>query len=128
MNDLEIFERYLEYFELAVARLRQRDRQRADFGHVRNQFCGYPAPAEFLHWLDSDLIPLHSGPVSVLTLTDPELKAAAEACRIAHRQAEDDAAKQANPSIRGIFEAKVIRYEALTVKFEQTRYISSREI
>jgi len=56
-----------------------------------------------------------------INLSNSELQNAAQACRIAAVQAEQDAAKQSSPSVRAIFEASIARFQALAEKLERAR-------
>ena len=56
-----------------------------------------------------------------LNLTDDELQDAAQAARIACTQAEKDAEKQSNPTIRGMFDSSARRWRELAAKFERAR-------
>jgi len=56
-----------------------------------------------------------------LQLTDDELQDAAQAARIACVQAEKDAEKQSNPTIRGMFDNSARRWRELATKFERAR-------
>ncbi len=56
-----------------------------------------------------------------LQLTDDELQDAAQAARIACVQAEKDAEKQGNPTIRGMFDSSARRWRELAIKFERAR-------
>ena len=56
-----------------------------------------------------------------LQLTDDELQDAAQAARIACVQAEKDAEKQSNPTIRGMFDNSARRWRELADKFERAR-------
>lgn len=59
--------------------------------------------------------------MSTQALTDTELQAAAQACRIAAVQADQDAAKQSSPSVRATFEASAKRFRELAEKLERAR-------
>lgn len=56
-----------------------------------------------------------------LNLTDDELQDAAQAARIASVQAEKDAERQNNPTIRGMFDSSARRWRELAKKFETAR-------
>ena len=56
-----------------------------------------------------------------LQLTDDELQDAAQAARIACVQAEKDAEKQSNPTIKGMFDSSARRWRELAEKFERAR-------
>jgi hypothetical protein len=56
-----------------------------------------------------------------LTLTDDELRDAAQAARLAAAQAQSDAAVQPNPRISRTFAESVERFTRLAAKFEQVR-------
>lgn len=64
--------------------------------------------------------------MSILELSDAELQNAAQACRIAARQAEGDAEKQASSSMRPHFIASAKRYQDLAEKLERTRKAGSQ--
>jgi hypothetical protein len=61
-----------------------------------------------------------------LHLTDDELQDAAQAARIACVQAEKDAEKQTNPTIKGMFDSSARRWRELANKFERARSRISR--
>ena len=56
-----------------------------------------------------------------LQLNDDELQDAAQAARIACVQAEKDAEKQSNPTIRGMFDNSARRWRELAAKVERAR-------
>jgi hypothetical protein len=56
-----------------------------------------------------------------LNLTDDELQDAAQAARIASVQAEQDADRQTNPKIKGMFDNSARRWRELADKFERAR-------
>lgn len=56
-----------------------------------------------------------------LQLTDDELQDAAQAARIACVQAEKDAEKQSNPTIKSMFDGSARRWRELATKFERAR-------
>jgi len=56
-----------------------------------------------------------------ITLTNEELRDAAQAARLAAHRAQEDAAAQPNPRISATFKADVERYAALATKFELAR-------
>jgi hypothetical protein len=60
-------------------------------------------------------------PMTALDLTDDELLDAAQAARIACAQAEKDAEKQSNPSIKSMFDSSARRWRELATKFERAR-------
>ena len=62
----------------------------------------------------------------VVQLTDTEKQSAAQACRIAAYQAEQDAAKQSNPTVRATFEATARRYLDLAAKLAAGKSRDSR--
>jgi hypothetical protein len=64
---------------------------------------------------------IYASPVSDPTISDDELRDAAQAARLAAAQTEGDAARQTNPRITATFEMGVARYKALAVKFERAR-------
>ena len=59
--------------------------------------------------------------ITPLQLTDDELQDAAQAARIACVQAEKDAEKQSNPTIKGMFDSSARRWRELAAKFERAR-------
>jgi hypothetical protein len=61
------------------------------------------------------------GAMPSIDLTDSDLQQAAQACRIAARQAEQDAVGQAGSSMRSHFDDSAKRYQTLSEKFEQAR-------
>jgi hypothetical protein len=56
-----------------------------------------------------------------LDLTDDELQDAAQAARIASVQAEKDADRQSNPSIKSLLDGSARRWRELAAKFERAR-------
>lgn len=62
-----------------------------------------------------------------LDLTLDELGSAAQACRVAAAQAEQDAGKQSSPTVRQSFETIAKRYTDLGETFEEVRRAASRE-
>jgi hypothetical protein len=56
-----------------------------------------------------------------LNLTDDELQDAAQAARIASVQAEKDADRQSNPSIKSLLDGSARRWRELAAKFERAR-------
>jgi hypothetical protein len=56
-----------------------------------------------------------------LQLTDDELLDAAQAARIAAVQAEKDAEKQSNPTLRSMFDSSARRWREFETKFERAR-------
>jgi len=61
-----------------------------------------------------------------LQLNDDELQDAAQAARIACVQAEKDAEKQSNPTIKSMFDSSARRWRELADKFERARSRSPR--
>ena len=59
--------------------------------------------------------------MKTLDFTDDELQDAAQAARIACVQAEKDAEKQSNPTIKGMFDSSARRWRELAAKFERAR-------
>ena len=57
-----------------------------------------------------------------LHLTDDELQDAAQAARIASEQAERDAERHTNPTIRSMFDGTARRWRELADKFERARF------
>ncbi len=57
-----------------------------------------------------------------LNLTDDELQDAAQAARIASEQAEKDAERHTNPTIRSMFDGTARRWRELADKFERARF------
>jgi hypothetical protein len=56
-----------------------------------------------------------------LNLTDDELQDAAQAARIASEQAEKDAERHTNPTLRSMFDGTARRWRELAAKFERAR-------
>lgn len=56
-----------------------------------------------------------------IPFTDEELRDAAQAARIASVQAEKDAERQSNPTIKGMFDSSARRWKELAEKFERAR-------
>jgi hypothetical protein len=56
-----------------------------------------------------------------IQLEDDELRDAAQAARVASVQAEQDAEKQSNNSVRAMFDYMVRRFQELADKFERAR-------
>ena len=56
-----------------------------------------------------------------VNFTDDELQDAAEAARVAALQAEGDAEKQINPTVRAMFDSSARRWRELATKFERAR-------
>jgi hypothetical protein len=56
-----------------------------------------------------------------LQFTDDELLDAAQAARIAAVQAEKDAEKQSNPTLRSMFDSSARRWRELATRFERAR-------
>jgi len=59
--------------------------------------------------------------VTALDLTDDELQDAAQAARLASVQAEKDADRQSNPSIKSLLDGSARRWRELAAKFERAR-------
>jgi hypothetical protein len=59
--------------------------------------------------------------VTALNLTDDELQDAAQAARLASVQAEKDADRQSNPSIKSLLDGSARRWRELAAKFERAR-------
>jgi hypothetical protein len=57
-----------------------------------------------------------------LHLTDDELQDAAQAARIASEQAEKDAERHTNPTLRSMFDGTARRWRELANKFERARF------
>ncbi len=57
-----------------------------------------------------------------LNLTDDELQDAAQAARLASEQAEKDAERHTNPTIRSMFDGTARRWRELAAKFERARF------
>ena len=86
-------------------------------------------PERYPHTGDPDLLAVDAMPRRTLRrmqLTDTERQSAAQACRIAAYQAEQDAAKQSNPSVRATFEATARRYLDLAAKLAAGKSRDSR--
>jgi hypothetical protein len=66
----------------------------------------------------------YASPVPDLTLTDEELRDAAQAARMAAHRAQQDAAAQPNPRISAAFAAAAELYTQLAQKFEGVRHES----
>jgi hypothetical protein len=71
--------------------------------------------------MDSAGASRHFFAMTPLNFTDDELQDAAQAARIACVQAEKDAEKQTNPTIRGMFDSSARRWRELAAKFERAR-------
>lgn len=56
-----------------------------------------------------------------LNFTDDELQDAAEAARIASLQAEKDAERHTNPTLKSMFDGTARRWRELAAKFERAR-------
>jgi hypothetical protein len=59
--------------------------------------------------------------MKLLNLTDDELQDAAQAARIASEQAEKDAERHTNPTLRSMFDGTARRWRELAAKFERAR-------
>ena len=59
--------------------------------------------------------------MTALNLTDDELQDAAQAARLASVQAEKDADRQSNPSIKSLLDGSARRWRELAAKFERAR-------
>ena len=60
-------------------------------------------------------------PMRTIQLEDDELRDAAQAARVAAVQAEKDAEKQSNNSVRAMFDYTARRFQELAIKFERAR-------
>ena len=56
-----------------------------------------------------------------LKLCDDELQDAAQAARVASVQAEQDAERHTNPTLRSMFDGTARRWRELAAKFERAR-------
>jgi hypothetical protein len=72
--------------------------------------------------MDVVAAPPYASPVQDLTLTNDELRDAAQAARLAAAQAQRDAETHTNPRINATFVAAVERYKRLAAKFDATRH------
>lgn len=59
--------------------------------------------------------------MKTLQFEDDELRDAAQAARIASVQADKDAERQSNPSVRAAFDSTSRRFRELAEKFERAR-------
>jgi hypothetical protein len=78
------------------------------------------------YWMHQSVDAWHASHMPNIDLAPDELQDAAQAARVAAVQAEKDAERQSNLSIRAMFDNTARRFRELAARFERAR-INGRE-